>query len=105
MRSETLIEAYKPAKRERGINPVKFTLWLFLVTITMMFAAFTSALIVGRPDAVANGTWVVFKIPFNFMVSTVIIVSSSITMQWAYFAAKKNNLIQNRLALAITMAL
>jgi len=96
---------YRPTKRQLRVNPVKFTLWLFLVTVTMMFAAFTSALIVGRPDALENGTWFHYSIPSNFMVSTIVIVASSITMQWAYFAAKKNQVGLNRILLFVTMAL
>lgn len=102
-----VIETYPHQQQQRqyNINPVKFTLWLFLVTITMMFAGFSSALIVQWPDAVANGTWAHFHIPVNFTISSVIIVLSSISMQWAYFAAKRNELAQNKIALSITLIL
>ena len=96
---------YRPTKKQIQVNPVKFTLWLFLVTVTMLFAAFTSSLLVWQPDAVGNSTWLEFKIPSNFTISTILIVASSISMQWAYFAAKKNKLDQNRLALGITLLL
>jgi cytochrome c oxidase subunit 3 len=101
----TFETTYRPSRKQFTVNPVKFTLWLFLVTITMMFAAFTSSMIVGKPDAVANGTWFEFNVPFNFTISTITIVLSSITMQWAYFAAKKNNVDHNRLALVLTLVL
>jgi len=102
-----VIETYQsqPQQTQYNVHPVKFTLWLFLVTVTMLFAAFSSAIIVQWPDAQANGTWVHFHIPTNFTISTVLIVLSSITMQWSYFAAKKNELMQNRIALAITLVL
>jgi cytochrome c oxidase subunit 3 len=100
-----VIETFKAPKQQYSMNPVKFTLWLFLVTITMMFAAFTSAMIVGRTDAMANGTWQNFDIPTPFIVSTVLIVLSSVSMQWAYFAARRNEIDQNRIALWITTVL
>src|SRR5580700_10928569 len=103
-----VIETYPPQQQERtqyNVHPVKFTLWLFLVTVTMMFAAFSSALVVQWPDAQANGTWAHFHIPVNFTISTGIIILSSISMQWAYFAAKRNELTQNRIALTITLIL
>ena len=80
-------------------------LWLFLVTVTMLFAAFSSALIVSRSDSLSNGTWNGFEIPAAFYVSTVIIVISSISLQWSYFAARRNNLVLNRILLWITMIL
>ena len=83
------------------MNPVKFTLWLFLVTVTMFFAAFTSAVVLRQGAA----NWLYFKIPSTFTISTITIILSSISMQWAYFAAKKNEIAQNRVALWITLAL
>src|ERR1017187_5703017 len=101
-----VIETYRPALRTpSGINPKKFTLWLFLVTVTMMFAAFSSALVVQLPDAQANGTWVPFNVPSAFAISTILIVLSSASMQWAYVAAKRNELEQNKIALLITLLL
>jgi cytochrome c oxidase subunit III len=96
---------YRPSKPQFRMSPAKFTLWLFIVTVIMLFGAFTSALVVGRPDAIANGTWDEFNIPFNFTLSTILIVLSSVSMQWAYVAAKKDNLTQNRIALLITFLL
>jgi cytochrome c oxidase subunit 3 len=87
------------------MDPVKFCLWLFLVTITMMFGAFTSAMIVGKADAVANGTWVQFDIPTTFTVSTIVIVLSSVSMQIAYYAAKNNNINRLLPALWVTFIL
>jgi len=83
------------------MNPVKFTLWLFLVTVTMFFAAFTSAVVLRQGAA----NWLYFKIPAAFTISTITIVLSSITMQWAYYAAKKNEIAQNRIALWLTLIL
>jgi len=102
-----VIETYPPRREQTqyNVHPVKFTLWLFLVTVTMMFAGFSSAIIVQWPDAVANGTWAHFHIPTNFTISTGLIILSSISMQWAYFAAKKNEIVINRIGLGITLIL
>jgi cytochrome c oxidase subunit III len=95
------IEKYKEEKEQYSMNPVKFMLWLFLVTVTMMFAGFTSAMVVRK----AAGNWEFFNIPSLFTVSTIIIALSSVSMQWAYFSARKNDISRNRLALWITVAL
>lgn len=50
----------------------------------MMFGAFTSAYVVRR----AAGNWLEFKLPDIFMVSTVIILLSSVTIQLAYAGFK-----------------
>ena len=66
-----------------------------------MFAAFTSAYLVRR----AEGNWIEFAIPAIFTYSTIVLIISSISMHWAYFAAKKDNFLQLRTAISITFAL
>jgi len=70
-----------------AVHPKKFLLWLFIVTIVMMFAAMTSAYLVRSTD----GDWLKFDLPNTFLVSTAVIILSSITMQGAYWAAQNNN--------------
>ncbi|WP_242922318.1 cytochrome c oxidase subunit 3 [Pontibacter liquoris] len=84
-----------------GVHPLKFALWLIIVSIIMMFAAFTSAYIVRR----AEGNWLEIDLPSILLINTVIIVLSSVTMQWAYFAAKKNNLNMVKMMLLVTLGL
>ena len=91
----------KMDKEQYPVNPKKFMMWVFLVSVTMLFAAFTSGMIVRRGD----GNWTYFIVPGIFTVTTIIAVLSSITMQWAYYAAKKNNLFNLRLALFLTVGL
>lgn len=86
---------------EAVINPKKFVLWLLIVASVMLFAGFTSAYIVRRGE----GNWLVFDLPQMFAVTTAIIVLSSITMQWAYMAAKKDELGQLKIALYLTLGL
>lgn len=71
-----------------GVHPLKFSLWLIIISIIMMFAAFTSAYIVRREE----GNWLAFDLPSILLVNTVVIILSSVTMQLAHNAAKNNNL-------------
>lgn len=89
------------AAQPRGVNPKKFILWLLIISIIMMFAAFTSAYIVRR----AEGNWQDFILPPQLIINTVILVISSFFMQWAYISAKKDNLGMLKIALFITFAL
>lgn len=90
----------KPDKT-MSMHPKKFLMWLFIVSIIMLYAALTSAYIVKKGD----GEWLVFEIPEVFWVSTGILVLSSITMQWAYYAARRNNISSLKLALGSTTGL
>src|SRR6478735_4267053 len=70
-----------------AVHPKKFLLWLFIVTIIMMFAAMTSAYLVRSTD----GDWLKFDLPNTFLVSTAVIILSSVTVQGAFWAAQNNN--------------
>lgn len=67
------------------IHPWKFALWLGCASMTMMFAAWTSAFIVRQ----AAGNWLEYKIPNIFFLNTLVIALSSVTIQIAYTAFKK----------------
>ncbi|MDI9356631.1 MAG: cytochrome c oxidase subunit 3 [Chitinophagaceae bacterium] len=74
------------------MNPKKFALWLFIVSIIMIFASLTSAYIVKKSEA----EWLIIEIPFLFFYSTLIVVISSVSVQIAYFyllKKKKNKTI------------
>lgn len=88
-------------KKTLSMNPKKFAMWLFIASVLMLFAAFTSAYIVRR----AEGNWVYFELPDLFYYSTVIILLSSVTMQWAYFAAKRDNLEMVKVGVGVTALL
>lgn len=88
-------------EREPGVEPKKFVLWLLLVSSIMLFAGFTSAYIVRRGE----GEWVVFELPIMFMLNTSVVVLSSVFMQWAYIAAKKDELNQTKLGLGLAIVL
>ncbi|WP_080238108.1 cytochrome c oxidase subunit 3 [Spirosoma rigui] len=84
-----------------SMNPKKFILWLFIVSIIMLFAAMTSAYLVRR----AEGNWLDYTVPAVFAYSSIVLVASSLTMHWAYIAAKKDNFRSLKIAITITFAL
>ncbi|MCS6823124.1 MAG: cytochrome c oxidase subunit 3 [Cytophagaceae bacterium] len=92
---------YESAQRPVHMNPKKFAFWIFLVTVVMLFASFTSAYLVRR-DA---GGWLHFKMPAIFAVSTFVLLVSSAFMHWAYISAKKDNFGKLKIAIAITTLL
>jgi cytochrome c oxidase subunit 3 len=73
-------------KKVLSMHPKKFALWLFMASVVMLFASWTSAYIVRQAD----GNWLFFELPNWFYFSTIVIVASSVTMQMAYGAAKRN---------------
>lgn len=91
----------KDENEQYAIHPTKFVVWLMIVASVMLFAAFTSAYIVRRGE----GNWLIFDLPQLFTYSTIVIVLSSVTMQWAYMSAKNDNLSNLKLALGLTLAL
>jgi cytochrome c oxidase subunit III len=84
-----------------SMNPKKFLLWLAIVSIIMMFAAFTSAYLVRR----AEGNWLEFNIPQIFTYSTIVLLASSISMHLSFWAAKKDLFLLLRSAISITFVL
>ena len=88
-------------KKPLAMHPKKFAMWLFMASVMMLFASLTSAYIVRE----AEGNWLYFELPELFYYTTFIIVISSVTMQWAYFAAKKDAIYQVKLLVSITSVL
>jgi len=95
------IRVEKQAKETLAMDPIKFILWLFLVSIIMLFASQTSAYLVRR----AEGNWLEFEMPKIFWYSTGVLLVSSLIMQYAYFAAKKDQFKQLKIAISITFVL
>lgn len=99
MRAE--IKIVEETKQPLTMNPKKFAMWLFIVSVVMIFAALTSAYIVRQ----AEGNWIIFDLPQLFWINTGIIIISSLTMHWAYLSAKKDNLESVKIATIITTIL
>ena len=84
-----------------AMNAQKFALWLFIVTIIMLFAALTSAYIVRK----AEGNWILIDLPFLFWINSAVLLASSITMHGALLAAKKDQVRKLKTAITITAIL
>jgi cytochrome c oxidase subunit 3 len=91
----------KVSENTGRVNPKKFSLWLLLLGILMLFSGLTSAYIVRKGD----GNWFDFEIPPIFLYSTIIVLLSSVTMIWAYRAAKKDNISGIKFGLSATIIL
>lgn len=89
------------AKKPQSLHPKKFALWLFMVSVMMLFGAWTSAYIVKRGEP----GWASFELPGQFWLNTGLIILSSVTMIWAHYSAKKDNLETTKIALSITTVL
>jgi cytochrome c oxidase subunit III len=98
-------EELKTLKQDQGVslamNPKKFLVWLFIVSIVMIFGSLTSAYIVRQ----AEGNWKVFEMPAIFLYSTFVLLASSVTIHLAYFAVKRGDLSRNRLFLGFSFIL
>lgn len=84
-----------------GIHPLKFALYLGIVSIIMAFAAFSSAYIVRQ----AAGNWLEFRLPGMFYVSTGVIILSSVCLRLCSRAFDRKNVVAYRLFMAATFVL
>jgi cytochrome c oxidase subunit III len=84
-----------------SMNPKRFALWLFMISVVMIFAALTSAYIVRAGE----GNWLEFQMPKGFLYTTMIMLLSSGTMHWAFLSAKKDNILMVKMALLSTILL
>lgn len=78
------VKAELKAAQNKAAKPL---LWIGIVSMVMFWAGLTSAYIV-RAD---NGNWLMFNVPSVFIISTAVIITSSLTMFYAFNSAKKNN--------------
>jgi cytochrome c oxidase subunit 3 len=87
--------------QKNKIHPHKFTLWVGIGSILMMFAGLTSAYIVKRNQA----GWVTFNLPAAFWYSTAVILLSSLALFMASAAFRARHMSRYRLLLAVTLCL
>ena len=88
-------------KQKRKIHPHKFTLWVAIASILMMFAGLTSAFIVKSNQA----GWQSITMPKFFWYSTAVILFSSLTVQMAVRAFRQREMNNYRLLIAVTFLL
>ncbi len=91
-------EVIKPKNK---IHPHKFTLWVGIGSIVMMFAGLTSAYIVKRNQS----GWVSYELPIAFWYSTIVILLSSLTIHLSAKCFKERMMGKYRKWMAATMLL
>lgn len=88
-------------EQKKRIHPHKFTMWVAIGSILMMFAGLTSAFIVKSNQA----GWKQVVMPEIFWVSAAVIIISSITVQMALRSFRQREMNQYRLLIGLTCIL
>ena len=88
-------------EQQRKIHPHKFTMWVAIGSIIMMFAGLTSAYIVKSQQA----AWQEIKTPQVFWYSTLAILLSSLTIQMALRSFKQREMNRYRQLMGVTVLL
>jgi cytochrome c oxidase subunit 3 len=88
-------------RNEKNAIAKRSLLWFGIISMVMLFAGLTSGYIVRQGE----GKWLQFEMPGLFKLSTLIIIVSSITMQWAVLSARKNKIGSMKIALLLTTLL
>ena len=86
---------------KKKIHPHKFTLWVAIASILMMFAGLTSAFIV-KSNLVG---WRDIKMPTVFWISTAVILLSSLAIQMALRSFRQRDMNKYRVLMGITVLL
>ncbi len=87
--------------QKNKIHPHKYSMWIAMASITMMFIGFTSAYVVKR----AQANWLSFGLPQVFYVSTVLILLSSLTIYLAQRQFKARNMNAYKQLISVTALL
>lgn len=89
------------SQERKRLHPHKFTMWVALAAIVMMFAGLTSAYIVKK----ANATWLEFELPVTFWYSTLTILLSSVTIHLSLKSFRAREMGRYRILLGLTTIL
>lgn len=96
-----MVQSTVSNEQHKRLHPHKFTLWVAMASIIMMFAGLTSAFIVK-----SNLTgWRTIELPKIFWISTGVILLSSLTVQMATKAFKAREMSRYRGLIAATFIL
>ncbi|QHS61466.1 cytochrome c oxidase subunit 3 [Chitinophaga agri] len=87
--------------QRKKIHPHKYSLWIAMGSITMMFIGFTSAYVVKR----AQANWFTFDLPVIFWISTLVILASSVTIQMAVKQFRNRNMQRYKQLITLTAVL
>jgi len=89
------------SQERKRLHPHKFTMWVALASIVMMFAGLTSAYIVKK----ANAQWLEFRLPDIFWYSTLVMLLSSVTVHLSVKSFKAREMSRYRALIGISAAL
>lgn len=81
--------AYTASTRNASpqIRAVRTLMWLYIASMIMIFAGMTSAYLVRKGE----GNWVQFALPGVFIINTILLLGSSLSMHLALRAARAND--------------
>ena len=85
-------------EQRKKIHPHKFTLWVAIASISMMFAGLTSAYIVKESQA----NFLNFNLPLAFWYSTAAMIASSVTIWMAQKKFKNREMASYRKLITVT---
>lgn len=88
-------------QQKQRMHPHKFTLWVAIGSLVMMFAGLTSAFIVKSNQV----NWKPVTLPKVFWISTAVILLSSLTIQLALRSFKDREMSKYRMLIGITVIL
>jgi cytochrome c oxidase subunit 3 len=98
VKEDEYLKELKSTTEYTGVHPKKFALWLGIASMTMFFAALTSALILKKGD---YKVWENFRLPDAFLYSTIVIVLVSVSMHFSLVAYKNTKFAAFRALLTL----
>jgi cytochrome c oxidase subunit III len=87
------------------IHPAKFNLWLFIVSIILLFGALTSAYIVSKGIESDKDMWHYFTMPRVLWLNTAILLVASAMLQIGLWGARKGDFKRAKIGYSLTMLL
>src|SRR5262245_50330334 len=82
-------------------DQLKLGLWMFLATVTMLFAAFTSAYVVRR----SGSDWRPVALPLILWINSAVLGTSSLAVEFAHGNGARGRWTASAIAMAIAFAL
>jgi cytochrome c oxidase subunit III len=89
----------KSSEQQSKMDPKKFSLLLLIVGMVMLFMGLTSAVLV----RMGEGNWFHFDLPVQFIYSSAVVLVSSLTMWFAYRAAKADEIGKTQILMFATL--
>lgn len=87
------------------IHPAKFNLWLFIISVILLFGALTSAYIVSKGIESDKDMWHYFELPSLLWLTTGILVVGSVMLQIGVWGARKGDFKRAKIGFGMTIVL